>query len=396
MSISPLHIVYVTNSIDFIGGIETVTFEKCNYFVSLGHRVTIVVSDSNGDNKIASRLDSRVSVVDTGTRLFEYNNRRNVWDRIRGLFKPIVLYCKLKRTLNAIAPDVVISVGKSEKFILPIIAMGKKWVVIREYHFDKNYRRQYAHFQDGDKVTRVLAAMVGYGIEHYVPLPSYDATVVLTRQDHEENWKLSRKVRVIPNPVSFCGKASPGTKEKIVVSLSRVIRVKRLDHLIKAWQMLHEHAPGWKLEIWGPSDGDYEEELKRLIREMKLDNEVILCGPTYDAASVLSKSSIFAFSSAYEGFGLVLVEAMSCGLPCVSYTCPCGPKDIISDGVDGLWVENGNVEDMAEKLLVLIRDEKKRNAMGQAAIEKSRLFSMERIGAQWLTLFEELLARKRK
>lgn len=390
-----MHIVYVTNSIDYIGGIETVLFHKCNYFVSLDHDVTIVISDSNGINKYASRLDKRVNIVDTGAKLFEYNGRSGIINKIKSFCKTGVLFVKLRKTLKSIKPDIVISVGKSEKFIIPFLSIGAKWVSIREYHFDKYYRQQYAHYNDQGKLSSIVHAWLGYAIEHYFPMPSYDATVILTRQDHVENWKSSSKVKVIPNPVKLTDLALPVQRNKKVFSVSRITRVKQVHHLVLAWKEVHKYAPDWVLEIWGPSDADYEQEIKLIIRENDLNDVITLNGPTSDPMSIMALASIFAYASAYEGFGVVLVEAMSCGLPCVSYTCPCGPKDIITDGVDGLWVENGNVEDMAAKLLLLIRDENRRKAMGQAALEKAKQYSIESIGQKWLDLFNELLTKKR-
>lgn len=391
-----MHIVYVTNSIDYIGGIETVLFHKCNYFVSLNHNATIVVSDSSGTNKYASQLDKRVRIIDTGAKLFEYNGRSGIINKIKAFCKTGILFAKLRRVLKSIKPDIVISVGKSEKFIIPFLSIGEKWISIREYHFDKHYRQQNARYNDRNKLSSVVHAWLGYTIEHYFPMPSYDATVILTKQDHVENWKRSSKVKVIPNPVMLLDLAVPVQRDKKVISVSRITRVKQVHHLILAWKEVHRYAPDWLLEIWGPSDANYKKEIQLMIRECNLQDVVTLCGPTYDPLPIMSSASIFAFASAYEGFGLVLVEAMSCGLPCVSYTCPCGPKDIITNGVDGLWVENGNVKDMAEKLLLLIRDENRRKTMGQAALEKAKQYSIENIGQRWLALFDELLTKKRR
>ena len=102
------------------------------------------------------------------------------------------------------------------------------------------------------------------------------------------------------------------------------------------------------------------------------------------------RSSIFVLSSRYEGFGMVITEAMSCGVPPVSFTCPCGPRDIIDDGKNGLLVENGNIEMLAEKICYLIENDEIRRKMGQQARIDVERFKIEQIAEQWKQLFESL------
>ena len=102
------------------------------------------------------------------------------------------------------------------------------------------------------------------------------------------------------------------------------------------------------------------------------------------------RSSIFVLSSRYEGFGMVITEAMSCGVPPVSFTCPCGPRDIIDDGKNGLLVENGNIEMLAEKICYLIENDEISRKMGQQARIDVERFKIEQIAEQWKQLFESL------
>jgi glycosyltransferase involved in cell wall biosynthesis len=113
-----------------------------------------------------------------------------------------------------------------------------------------------------------------------------------------------------------------------------------------------------------------------------------LNGPTADIQKEYVNSSIFVFSSRFEGFGMVLVEAMACGLPVVSFDCPCGPKDIVKDGEDGILVENGNIELLATSLSKMMRDEALRQAMSQAALKNVQRFRIEQIAEQWRKIFE--------
>jgi glycosyltransferase involved in cell wall biosynthesis len=115
-----------------------------------------------------------------------------------------------------------------------------------------------------------------------------------------------------------------------------------------------------------------------------------LNGPTSNIQQEYANSSLFVFSSRFEGFGMVLVEAMSCGLPVVSFACPCGPKDIVRDGDDGLLVESGNIDKLAEAMMKMIREDNLRTSMAQAAQTNVERFRIERIAQQWKQLFTSL------
>lgn len=132
-------------------------------------------------------------------------------------------------------------------------------------------------------------------------------------------------------------------------------------------------------------------DLENLIKQLSLENHVFLKGSTNEVQSVFLRSSIFVLSSLYDGLPLVLTEAMECGVPVVSYQCPCGPKDIVSDGIDGFLVPVNDEKGMAERICRLIEDDELRIKMGIAAKQKASHYSIESIIKQWMALFEEVL-----
>ena len=146
--------------------------------------------------------------------------------------------------------------------------------------------------------------------------------------------------------------------------------------------------PSWRLKIYG--SGEERSMLETLICELGLEDEVELAGFTNDIKAGFSKASAAVYTSIYEGFPLSIIEAMECGLPVVSYSCPCGPKDIIEDGKDGFLVEVNDEKALAEKICQLIEDEVLRKNMGMEARKKAGKYHVDIITRKWMTLFKEL------
>lgn len=157
--------------------------------------------------------------------------------------------------------------------------------------------------------------------------------------------------------------------------------------LIDSWKIVSEKHPDWTLSIYGSGD---KAAFHRQVAENNLTATCLLCDAVNDLSDKFAESSIFAFSSRFEGFGMVITEAMACGVPPVAFACPCGPKDIIHDGVDGLLVEPGNIETFAGKLCYLIENEEIRREMGRQARIRSERFRIETVANEWDTLFGSL------
>jgi len=218
-------------------------------------------------------------------------------------------------------------------------------------------------------------------------LKKYDRIVVLTQEDKERNWRPWKNVSVIPNP------APPSSRHaslipKRIIAIGRLTYQKNFSSLIRAFAIVGQQFPDWSLDIFG--EGEEREALSSEIRSLGLNSSIRLMGKASDVPGILPDYSIFAMSSRFEGFPLVLVEALSCGLPVVSYACPCGPKDIIRDGVEGFLVPPGDEILLAERLCRLIKEENLRKRMGGAALERANVFSIEKIIPLWMSLFEEL------
>ncbi|MGE7778632.1 glycosyltransferase family 4 protein [Peribacillus sp. NPDC097264] len=219
-------------------------------------------------------------------------------------------------------------------------------------------------------------------LKHYGNL---DYLATLTDEDTMDYTQLlkGRKVKVkkITNSIpNLQGVISP-LNSKTIIAAGRLVPQKGFDLLIEAFKIVNQKYPDWKLKIFG--DGREKNNLLDLITKYKLYNHVILMGSTQHIDIELSKASIYALSSRFEGFGMVIVEAMQCGVPVVSFDCPKGPSEIITQNEDGILVEDGNVEKFAESLMELMDNAEKRKYFAKNAIENVKRYEIENIGKIW-------------
>ena len=375
-----MKIVYCLNSIRFLGGIQRVTTVKANALADIpGNEVYIVVTDNKAGPEI-HELSPKVHLIDLDINYYDHNQERSMLTNlIVGVAKGVPHKKALVKVLNQINPDIVISVGMSEKYMLT--SMKKRtWKIIREFHSEKYYRSKHAY----SMFKKIQGRLSDFYEFHYAD-KKFDRIVVLTEEDKETNWQGWSNVSVIPNPVAFKCDSPSDLTEKSVISMGRLEHVKNFSSLISAFNIVAQRHPDWTLNIYG--DGSLKESLQNQINGNGLQNNVFLMGFSNDMESALRQSSIFAFSSLVEGFALVIVEAMECGLPAVSYQCPCGPKDIITDGKDGFLVPVNDEQMLADKICDLIEDENLRRQMAAAAKVRAQHYHVENIAKQWMELF---------
>lgn len=379
-----MKIAYCVNSIRFLGGIQRVTVVKANALAEIpGNEVYILATD-NKAGPVVQELSPKVHLIDLDINYYKRNEERSVLtNMIVGLAKGIPHKRALKRTLRQINPDVVISVGMSEKYMLTSMR-NRTWKIVREFHSEKNYRTKHAR----SFFKKTISKCSDIYEFNYVD-KRFDRIVVLTEEDKETNWVGWKNVSVMPNPVAFKCDVPSSLTEKSVISMGRLEHVKNFTSLISAFRIVAQRHPDWTLKIYG--DGSLKDSLQNQINESGLQNNVFLMGFSNDMERALRQSSIFAFSSLVEGFALVIVEAMECGLPVVSYQCPCGPKDIITDGKDGFLVPVNDEQMLADKICELIKNEDLRRQMAAAAREKALRYRDSNIAEQWMKLFEEIV-----
>ncbi|WP_207707747.1 glycosyltransferase family 4 protein [Romboutsia faecis] len=247
--------------------------------------------------------------------------------------------------------------------------------------------------QEHLNITIYPARMKNSIIKSYGKL-DYLATLTDADTKDYEDLLNNQKVSVIKltNSVPRLEHVKSNLENKVIIAAGRLVNQKGFDLLIDAFEIVKERYPDWKVKIFGK--GRDKRDLTLRIIEKGLYNHVLLMGPTNDIELELENASIFALSSRYEGFGMVIVEAMQCGVPVVSFDCPRGPGEIITHGEDGILVEDGNINEFAKELMNLMGNYEKRKELGNNAIDSVKKYEIDVIGNEWIKLFEKIKSNK--
>ena len=380
------------------GGMERVFANFANEMCNRGHDVTLLYW-SNHDGKIYYPVCSGVKKI---------NLRKHVpnGDLNGGGQKRKSLWFKFKREFLRIADRKameILNIKKEFKNFVPkvlmeenadiIIAMNARTASVLQVCLG-NYGPSLVimSHQDGETVLKGLSVL-----EKEV-LGKSDALQVLMPNDAVLFKRFFPRTPIahIPNAVPQYELSLNQTKEPLVVDVARIEKNAKRQHLlIEAFVSVASEFPDWQLELWGEEQTDgrpYTKELEDLIHKYHLKERVNLCGNTDDVLSVYQRASIFAFPSAFEGFGLAMTEAMSAGLPVVAYkSCP-AVNELVKDGKTGLLVDDGT-DALAEGLRKLMKDQELRGKMGRAAHEEMKAYAPEKIWDQWEALMKETVER---
>jgi len=377
-----LKLVYITPALYMAGGVERVLTLKANYFAEqFGYDITIILTEGN-DKPLFYPLSDKIKVVNLNIG-FE-----GLWTC--SFAKKIFIYLKkqrkfknaLTKELMRIRPDITISLLRREINFINDIKDGSR--KIGEMHINRANYRNY-NTERVSLLKKLFAKFWSSNLLHH--LQKLDKLVVLTERDRE-SWVELSNVVTIPDPLSLSPTTSSSLTEKRVVSIARYSHEKGIDLLLKAWSMVQKQISDWRLDVYGDGDRTHYEQL---VDELQIDRErCCLHARTDDVEKEYRISSIFVLSSRFEGFGMVLTEAMACGLPVVAFDCPWGPRSIIADGKDGLLVEKGNVKALADALARLMSDENLRRSMAEAGVRNVQRFSLNSIAGRWKSLFESL------
>lgn len=375
-----LKIVYCTPALYMAGGVERVLTLKANYFAEhFGYDITIILTEGK-DKPLFYSLSDKIKVINLDINFEELWTCSFVKKAFVYLKKQRIFKKKLTNELMRIRPDITISLLRREINFINEIKDGSK--KIGELHVN---RANYRNFEAGDS-NAIKNMFAKYWMRNLVShLKRLDRFVVLTEED-KASWTELDNVEVIPDPLAFdIDKVSP-LANKRVIAVGRYVYQKGFDILLQAWAKIEKLHPEWELAIYGMGD---RTPYERIVEELHIDrNRCHLNGPTDDIKQEYLNSSLFVFSSRFEGFGMVLIEAMACGLPVISFDCPCGPKDIVRHQEDGLLVPSGDVAELSDAIHQLLSDDALRHVMAKKAIVNVRRFELSEIAERWKNLYD--------
>lgn len=375
-----IKIAYHTYGITNSGGMERVLINKANYLVEHGYEVTIIITENGKD--IFYPLSDKVKIIDLNIGYHALYEKSSFFSAFKMIKKQMRHKRMLKKVLDKELFDIFVTL--QHRSFIPQFKDGSKKIF--EFHFSKaNVKYE---FERKSIVYRILYSLLNWYQQRSIKL--YDRFITLTKEDLALQGFPNNGI-VIENALSFTTDQSANLASKKIISIGRLSYQKGYDYLLKAWQKVCQMNTSYTLHIYGAEQTEGK-MLRQYIQDNKLSN-IFLHSPVKNIQEKLLESSIYVMSSRYEGFGMVLLEAMECGLPCISYACQCGPSEIIKDGEDGILVKQvGDVEGLAKALLKLIEDDELRHRMGANAKKNIARYEEVRIMSKWENLFDCLLS----
>jgi len=324
-------------------------------------------------NHLCEKHDTYVAITDFKYTSYPIDSRVHIIDnsikcRIKGGYR-FLWFAKMVNSISRVNPDIIISFTMkcNNRSLLANLLFRKKIIISERITLKKkNYRKQ--------RLFRLLYRLAN--------------KIVFVSADDCKDFGLPQKSITIYNPAMFEPYCNYNNRQKTIITIAPDNRwyQKGLDILISAWNRIAQQNPNWNLEIYG---NIYGTPLPNIITQQKQER-IAWKGWDNNIADVLRTKSIFILASRHEGCPNSLIEAMSQGCVCLGTDCGGSMKEMITDGVDGLIVKSENVDDIAEKLQMLIDDEQLRRHLSAGAIEKAKQFDKNVFFASWDKLIEEV------
>ena len=378
-----MRILIIHRSFALVGGAERVITDKANYLAKEGHQL-MLVSYEQGKHLLPYELHPSVQYKDLDCRFFTLSR----YSLPLHVYHYFLLKRKIKKDLRQVVkdflPDVVVLASDWQTLMGAVVEAVHPIPLIAEFHNTYDYVMRKVGVSEGWLKTKLTQFYYRQTIKE---LGKCAQLVVLTETD-TRGWRQHfENVTVIPNPVT----QYPDNIDDIPKDPGRIIFVgrfnheKRIDRLITAFSMIADKYPDWHVDIFG--DGNEKMNLLNQVKEMRLDGRVIIHEPTKDIYDEYKRSEMLVLCSEHEASPLVLVEAMACGIPCVSLDCPNGPREIIQDGITGLLAKDGDVKDLSAKIEWMIIHDAKRVVMGRNARVYAATRKLSVVMKEWENLY---------
>lgn len=378
-----MKILIIHRSFALVGGAERVIIDKANYLSNKGHDV-MLVSYEQGLHPIPYALHPNVKFLDLDCRFFTLA-KYSLMIRLFKFFRlKQKLKTSLKQTILSYSPGVVVLASDWQFLISIVLYAAGRIPVITEFHNAYDFITK----KIGDVDNGIKSKLTGLYYRNSLKYFKQCACLVSLTENDARHWRNhSKHVVVIPNPVTMYPDSINDIpkEEGRIICVGRLNDQKRIDRLVTAFSMIANKYPQWHVDIFG--EGDKKPALLKQIKNCNLQDRIILHEPTKTIFDEYKRSQFLVLSSAYEGRPLVLIEAMACGVPCVSFNCPSGPAEIIEDGVTGLLAIDGDVDDLASKMEWMIIHDQERLEMGEKSYIAASVYKPSNILKEWEDLY---------
>jgi glycosyltransferase involved in cell wall biosynthesis len=370
-----MRILFTTDQIHLHGGIEKVMAEKANWFADVsGHEVIILTTEQNR-LPACYPLSSKIVLKDIAINY----NRKKSYFHPKNLRKLPFHFRQWKKAIKEINPDVLISCNYAFDFYW-IPFYFKNLPKIKEFHssrYFENKKRKEVGFLKGIK----------YRINDFIE--SRFTKLVVLNTDEIPFYKCSN-LAVIPNPVKATGTQKASLTNKKVIAAGRITPIKGFDTMISVWKEVVYKSPDWELHIYGQGEAMYINELQNKISTLNLDGNVFIHPATSRLRDEMLDSSMYLMTSNTECYPMVLIEALSVGLPVITFDAPTGPRHIVKNNSTGFVTPYQNIQAITEKILLLIQNNDLRKEFGTNALQDSLSFQLEQVMHYWEELFNKL------
>lgn len=365
-----MKLLFITNGISGSGGLERVLSLRINYLVDkLGYEVHILT---------LNQIDE--------FSFYEFSDKINFHD-IQVYGNPLQYFNSyrrgIKNVISNIHPDIISVCDDGLKGLLFPFLFGKKIPMIYERH--ASIKLNFV----SDKKQTIFKRIRSFVEQKLMILGArgFNSFVVLTDKNRRD-WS-NAHCTVIPNLSPFAVTDNHcNSSESLVLAVGSQTYNKGYDRLIEIWKRVSEKKKGWKLEVYGRVNECLD--LQNKANALGLNHSVSFLEPIKNIEVKYNKASIFVMTSRSEGFGMVLIEAMSYGVPCIAFDCPHGPSDILNNGVDGFLIKDDDIDEFANKIISLIENQEQRRLMGMLAKTNIRRYDSDTIMPMWVRLYRSL------
>ena len=370
-----MKILYLTDQTYLHGGIEKALSQKATYLADVSSDEVYIVTYNQRHNQPIYHFSEKIRMIDMeinyeiGSSYFHPVNLKKI-PKHRSV---------LKNVLQNIQPDVVISCSFGPDFYF-IPSLDKHIPKIKEFHSSR-YFYNINSCSAKDKLLKKLTTETER---------KYHQLVVLN--ESELKFYENKQIAIVPNPAEISEKKATLSSKKIMAA-GRISPVKNFMDLIEAFASVTKDFPNWELHFFGEDYGGTQEQLEQKITTYDLQNQIKFLGGSPNLKKEMQNYSIYGMTSETECFPMVLLEALSVGVPIISYDCPTGPKHILTNNEDSFLVPYKNLDIFVKKLKELMQNENLRQVLGDKGQENVQRFSIDKVMQQWKDLFSSLITK---